>query len=185
MTAMRKRGRSLALAVLGITLIAGCAQSASTPFPSASPSVSLAPSATAEPTEAPTPTANVGRDAEVAFLERLLEGNERLVELYEELVIAVNSESSAVDLQLAAREMSDWTDQERTWLLENQPEPCFEESWQAYLDVIEAYRTLGDLSQTAAANPQDQLATDTALAALDDAVEAHGAAAEALGTSTC
>ena len=182
---MWKRERCLGLAILAITLLAGCAETATTSSPSASRSASSSPSATAEPTEAPTPTADVGRDAEVAFLERLLEGNQRLLELYDELVVAVNSESSAVDLQLASREMSDWTDQERTWLLANQPEPCFEDSWQAYLDVIEAYRTLGDLSQTAAANPQDELATDTALAALDDAIEAHGAAAEALGTSTC
>lgn len=143
------------------------------------------PRPTLKPTAEPSPSPDAGREAATEFLGRALNGSVTLLSLYEGMVTAVSGQNSAVELQLAAREMSDWTDQERSWLLDHQPDECYAEAWAGYLEAVEAYRTLGDLMQIAAADPTNDLATQTALAALEDSTEALSAAGKATESMTC
>lgn len=148
-------------------------------------SLALTPFPTVRPTATPTPSPDARREAVTEFLGRALDGSVTLLSLYEGMVTAVSGQNSAVELQLAAREMSDWTDQERSWLLDHQPDECYAEAWAGYLEAVEAYRTLGDLMQIAAADPTNDLATQTALAALEDSTEALSAAGKATESMTC
>jgi len=153
------------------------------PTPEATPEPT--PEPTAKPTRQPSPSPDPDREAAIEFLGRSINGSMTLLGLYEAMVTAVSGPNSAVELQLAAREMSDWTDQERSWLIDHLPAECYADAWAGYLGAVEAYRTLGDLMEAAAADPTNELATQTALAALEDSTEALSAASDATSTMTC
>jgi hypothetical protein len=175
--------------VLVTVLLAGCASPGATPsdaLVAPTGTQSASPTASASPTERPTPSPIAeGRANEREMLERAITSMDTLLEFYDALLTAVSGPDPEIELRLAAREMTDWTEREREWLLNHEPDPCYAESWDAYLSVIEAWRTVAELSEDVADEPSNTVAAETALAAIDNAVEVMNERQGAFGESSC
>lgn len=163
--------------LVGLLILAACANATA---PTASPA---APSAAAPAAPRPTPAVTPG--AEVAFLERAAAGNLAVLKYYEALVAAATGDFPDIELPGAAIGLMAWAAEERDWLVSHPPAECYAAAWTAYMQMVDAYRSVADLTYDSAEDPTSQLRAGSAVLALEEAIEAHEAVSPALDSMTC
>jgi len=169
-------------------LLAGCGGTSATVSPTMSEEVVAtdSPAPSAAESESPEPSAATGNGWRQFLTQQVSIGEE-----YEPLVNAMREATEGpigsieVRLGFAALEMMIWAEDQRSTLLENPPDPCYEEAWQTAVEFADSAYDFGDFSGDVASDPSDQMASSLALQSLDDATVSLGAMGDEIEAATC